>query len=74
MMKVEGLLGGYGDSCLINNVSLIVEKGEFFGIFGFNGSGKIMFLYLLIGMLLVKKGRVYLVGKLLVDYKLKELV
>lgn len=73
MMKAEGLSGGYGDSRLINNVSLTVEKGEFLGILGPNGSGKTTLLHLLTGTLPAKKGRVYLAGKLLADYKPKEL-
>ncbi|WP_276732938.1 ATP-binding cassette domain-containing protein [Bacillus sp. (in: firmicutes)] len=72
-MKAEGLLGGYGDSELINNVSLTVEKGEFLGILGPNGSGKTTLLHLLTGTLPAKEGGVYLAGKPLTDYKPKEL-
>lgn len=73
MMKAEGLSGGYGDSELINNVSLTVEKGEFLGILGPNGSGKTTLLHLLTGTLPAKEGVVYLAGKPLTDYKPKEL-
>lgn len=73
MMKAEGLSGGYGDSRLINNVSLTVEKGEFLGILGPNGSGKTTLLHLLTGTLPAKEGSVYLAGKPLADYKPKEL-
>ncbi|QJC90070.1 Putative vitamin B12 transport system, ATPase component [Bacillus subtilis] len=73
MMKTEGLSGGYGDSWLINNVSLTVEKGEFLGILGPNGSGKTTLLHLLTGTLPAKEGSVYLAGKPLADYKPKEL-
>ncbi|KFI02994.1 iron ABC transporter ATP-binding protein [Bacillus sp. BSC154] len=73
MMKAEGLSGGYGDSRLINNVSLTVEKGEFLGILGPNGSGKTTLLRLLTGTLPAKEGSVYLAGKPLADYKPKEL-
>ncbi|MFB0634481.1 ATP-binding cassette domain-containing protein [Bacillus rugosus] len=72
-MKAEGLSGGYGDSRLINNVSLTVEKGEFLGILGPNGSGKTTLLHLLTGTLPAKKGSVHLAGKPLADYKPKEL-
>ncbi|WP_426983456.1 ATP-binding cassette domain-containing protein [Bacillus cabrialesii] len=72
-MKTEGLSGGYGDSELINNVSLTVEKGEFLGILGPNGSGKTTLLHLLTGTLPAKEGGVYLAGKSLTDYKPKEL-
>ncbi|MEI1422916.1 ATP-binding cassette domain-containing protein [Bacillus cabrialesii] len=72
-MKAEGLSGGYGDSKLINNVSLTVEKGEFLGILGPNGSGKTTLLHLLTGTLPAKEGGVYLAGKPLTDYKPKEL-
>lgn len=73
MMKAEGLSGGYGDSRLISNVSLTVERGEFLGILGPNGSGKTTLLHLLTGTLPAKEGSVYLAGKLLADYKPKEL-
>lgn len=73
MMKAEGLSGGYGDSRLINNVSLTVEKGEFLGILGPNGSGKTTLLRLLTGTLPAKEGSVCLAGKPLADYKPKEL-
>ncbi len=72
MMKAEGLSGGYGDSRLINNVSLTVEKGEFLGILGPNGSGKPRFT-LADWYAPAKEGSVYLAGKPLADYKPKEL-
>lgn len=73
MIKAEGLSGGYGDTRLIDNVSLTVEKGEFLGILGPNGSGKTTLLNLLTGTLRAKEGSVYLAGKPLADYKPKEL-
>lgn len=49
MMKAEGLSGGYGDSRLINNVSLTVEKGEFLVFSALMGAEKPRFLRLLTG-------------------------
>lgn len=39
-IKVENVIAGYGDSIILNGVSLDIAESEFAGIIGPNGSGK----------------------------------
>jgi ABC-2 type transport system ATP-binding protein len=55
---------GYELQKALNNVSLEVKKGEFFGIVGRNGSGKSTLLKLLAGIYAPTKGEVHLRGSL----------
>jgi ABC-2 type transport system ATP-binding protein len=55
---------GYELQKALNNVSLEVKKGEFFGIVGRNGSGKSTLLKLLAGIYAPTKGEVHIGGSL----------
>jgi len=55
---------GYELQKALNNVSLEVKKGEFFGIVGRNGSGKSTLLKLLAGIYTPTKGAVHVNGTL----------
>lgn len=54
---------GKEEVCVINDISLKVEKGEFVSIMGPSGSGKSTLLYLLSGMETLSDGEVLLLGK-----------
>lgn len=54
----------YTEFCALNNVSLEIKKGEFFGIIGRNGSGKSTLLKILAGIYVPDSGKVKINGKL----------
>lgn len=54
----------YESQSVLNDISLDIEQGEFFGIVGRNGSGKSTLLKLLAGIYVPTKGKVAINGKL----------
>lgn len=64
----RGLSFGYGDSPVIQDVSLNLARGEILGVIGPNGSGKSTLLGLLCGLLSPNPGRVELLGRELASY------
>jgi ABC-2 type transport system ATP-binding protein len=52
----------FGSLTVLNNISLSVSKGEFFGLFGSNGAGKTTLLRILTGQLSVDSGEVRTAG------------
>jgi iron complex transport system ATP-binding protein len=57
---VKDVSGGYYRQNTINNVSLTVNRGEFVGIIGPNGSGKTTFLKLLSNIISLNEGEIEL--------------
>ena len=58
----ENLTGGYGGADIIRNCSISVGKGEIAVVVGPNGAGKSTAMKALLGMLSLRKGRVFLDG------------
>jgi ABC-2 type transport system ATP-binding protein len=52
----------FGNLTVLNNISLNVSKGEFFGLFGSNGAGKTTLLRILTGQLSADSGEVRTAG------------
>jgi ABC-2 type transport system ATP-binding protein len=52
----------FGSLTVLNNISLSVSKGEFFGLFGSNGAGKTTLLRILTGQLSADSGEVRTAG------------
>ncbi|RIW28613.1 ATP-binding cassette domain-containing protein [Bacillus salacetis] len=73
MIRIENLTGGYGGRNILNNINMEVESGEFFGILGPNGSGKTTLLKMISGLLGFEAGKVFIDGKGIADYTMKEL-
>ncbi len=67
MIEIENLSGGYSRVPVVENVSLHVEAGEFFGLLGPNGSGKTTLFKLMSGGLPVMDGKVLLNGDSVLD-------
>lgn len=63
MIVAENVTKTYGDSIIINDISLKIKKGEFVGIVGESGAGKSTLLYLLSCLVIPTKGRVLLDDK-----------
>lgn len=60
MIKIENLCKKYGDLILFENVSLVFKEGKKILIKGINGSGKSVFLKLLVGYASITKGKIFI--------------
>jgi len=54
---VEGVTAGYGDSVVLENISLRLQEGGSLAILGRNGVGKTTLLLTLMGLTRLRKGR-----------------
>ncbi len=61
-IAIESLFFSYGRTNILENVRLLVEKGEFIGIMGPNGGGKTTLLKLIMGFLEPSLGTVVTEG------------
>jgi ABC-2 type transport system ATP-binding protein len=65
MLTLENITKRYGALTALNDVSLNISQGEFFGLLGPNGAGKSTLMSLVAGLRAPDAGRVVLDGKLL---------
>ena len=70
----ENLTGGYGGADIIRNCNVSVGKGEIAVVVGPNGAGKSTAMKALLGMLSLRKGRVFLDGNDITDISPQERV
>jgi len=61
-IEIDAVSFSYGDNPVIENVSLAVDRGEFFGIIGPNASGKSTLLRLMLGLLQPDRGSISVLG------------
>lgn len=73
MLTIENISGGYDGQEIVKNISLSVEKGEFFGILGPNGSGKTTLIKMISGLLELQQGSVKVGDKNIADLTKKQL-
>ena len=57
-LNAENMLGGYGETTILNGCSISVEKGEIAVIVGPNGAGKSTAMRAIFGMLSLQAGKV----------------
>jgi len=62
-IKSNNLFFQYEETPILENVSFVIQKGEFVGIFGPNGGGKTTLLKLLLGFLKPQRGSVEILGE-----------
>lgn len=62
-IKIENMSFGYEDGTVLLDVNMNIEKGDFIGIIGSNGTGKSTLIKLILGLLAPKEGRI------VTDYK-----
>lgn len=63
MIRVVGLVLGYGSRPVLDGLDFTVSPGEFVGLLGPNGSGKTTLINALAGLLRPRKGEVWLQGE-----------
>lgn len=72
MVEIKNMSKSYerasGKACVLNNVSLHINKGEFVGIVGDSGSGKTTLLNLIGGMDRPDNGRITVAGDVISDF------
>ncbi len=63
IFSVKDLTFSYGNSFILNNISLDINRGDFMGIVGPNGSGKSTFVKACLGLVKRQSGTVTIFGK-----------
>ena len=66
-LRFENITKKFGSLCAVDNLSLSVEKGEFFSLLGPSGCGKTTLLRIIAGFEYPDSGRVYLNGEDITD-------
>lgn len=62
-LKIEGLTKRFGNFTAVDDISLVVEKGEIFGFLGPNGAGKTTTIKMVAGLLKPDVGRILITGR-----------
>ena len=73
-LSAENMLGGYGETTILNDCSISVKKGEIAVIVGPNGAGKSTAMKAIFGMLDLRAGNIIFDGKDITDLKPQERV
>ena len=73
-LSAENMLGGYGETTILNDCSISVQKGEIAVIVGPNGAGKSTAMKAIFGMLDLRAGNIIFDGKDISDLKPQERV
>lgn len=63
IIEVNHLFFSYNDTPVLEDVSLVVQKGEFVALVGPNGAGKTTLLKIILGILVPQRGEVYVLGR-----------
>ena len=69
MLKIDNIHSYYGESYIIQGVSIELNEGEILTILGRNGAGKSTILKSIVGLMPPKKGRIYFQGKDITNMK-----
>ena len=73
-LSAKNMLGGYGETTILNDCSISVKKGEIAVIVGPNGAGKSTAMKAIFGMLDLRAGNIIFDGKDISDLKPQERV
>ena len=73
-LSAENMLGGYGETTILNDCSISVKKGEIAVIVGPNGAGKSTAMKAIFGMLDLRAGNIIFDGKDISDLRPQERV
>ena len=73
MLEVQGLNGWYGESHVLHDVNLTVNKGEVVTLLGRNGAGKTTTLKAIMGLLKSRSGSIRFNGTELIDLPARDI-
>ena len=73
-LNATEMLGGYGETTILNSCTISVNKGEIAVIVGPNGAGKSTAMRAIFGMLQLKKGQIIFDGQDITNLKPQERV
>ena len=59
VLKAENLIKKYGDFYAVNDIDLILKKGEVVGLLGPNGAGMTTTFYMITGMIRPSSGKIF---------------
>jgi ABC-2 type transport system ATP-binding protein len=62
ILVIEDLWRSYGEVQAVRGISLVIERGEFFGLLGPNGAGKTTTIAVISGLLQPSRGRILIHG------------
>lgn len=62
MLEIKHLVKKYGDKVAVNDISLTIEKGSFFGLLGPNGAGKSTTIHCITGIAQPTSGEILIDG------------
>lgn len=63
IIETKGLVKKYNASTVVNNVDLMVKKGEIYGLLGSNGAGKSTIIKLILGLIKPTSGNINVFGE-----------
>ncbi len=63
LLEARNLVRYYGKWAVVNDVSMVVGRGEVVGLLGPNGAGKTTSFYMITGLLMPSSGRIFLHGE-----------
>lgn len=69
LLRIEGLVAGYGGKRILDNISLTIARGASVGVIGESGSGKTTLARVVAGMIPATSGSVMLDGEVLTGTK-----
>jgi branched-chain amino acid transport system ATP-binding protein len=74
MLEVQDIHTYYGNIHALKGISITVEEGEIVTLIGANGAGKTTTLWTISGLIEPRRGKVFLEGEDLADYKAHDIV
>lgn len=73
LIRIENLTKGFNGNIILDDISLYVDRGENFVVFGQSGTGKSVLLKCIIGLLKPETGKIFINNKNVIELKKKEL-
>lgn len=73
LIEVKNLTKGFDDNIVLNDISLHVDRGENFVVFGQSGTGKSVLLKCIVGLMKPEAGEIYIKGTNIITASKKEL-